>query len=224
MAVRLSPNLWSDTDFGPALFSYLSKCCLVPELPNNTGIWMESTDYYTKQLIGNMCIYTTHWLQPNVIPSASVNTSDTTEVHVEGQSAVEVSSLLIRRPISKNPLTTVVNTCSSQKSLAETSMSNCKDLESYYLYQFTEAERVMKPTEFWISKRSAWPILSETAIHILSVEATSCESERIFSFLGNLCQEKRSRLSSNKVHMLTLISRNLKTLQPLPDLPTAKLI
>ena len=151
---------------------------------------MEPTDYYAKQLIGNMCIYTIHWLQSKEIPVASIETNNGNEVykHVEDQNSSPVSTLLVLWPITKNPLAPIWN--SSQKSLVETSNLNWNELESYYLYQLTEAEQRVKPTEFWISKQSAWPILSTTAIHILSAETTSCESEQTFSFLGNLCQDK----------------------------------
>ncbi|KNG46889.1 transposase-like protein [Stemphylium lycopersici] len=50
--------------------------------------------------------------------------------------------------------------------------------------------------QYWIAMRSKYPCLSQFAIDILTIPASSCECERLFSELGDLLQPKRRAIGS----------------------------
>jgi hypothetical protein len=53
--------------------------------------------------------------------------------------------------------------------------------------------------------RSKYPCLSQFAIDILTIPASSCECERLFSELGDLLEPKRRAISSELLAALQLI-------------------
>jgi hypothetical protein len=58
---------------------------------------------------------------------------------------------------------------------------------------------------YWIAMRSKYPCLNQFAIDILTVPASSCECERLFSELGDLLEPKRRAIGSEQLAALQLI-------------------
>jgi hypothetical protein len=50
------------------------------------------------------------------------------------------------------------------------------------------------PIKYWIGLRDCYPNLSRMAIDVLSIPASSCECERMFSELGNLLEPRRRQI------------------------------
>lgn len=52
-------------------------------------------------------------------------------------------------------------------------------------------EYANNPIKYWVMMRDCYPSLSKLALDVLSIPASSCECERMFSKLGNLLEPRR---------------------------------
>ena len=66
------------------------------------------------------------------------------------------------------------------------------------------------PLEWWKINNIHYPLLAKIAKKYLSIRATSCPSERLFSFSGKIVSTLRNNLKPEKVNMLVFLSKNLK--------------
>ena len=66
----------------------------------------------------------------------------------------------------------------------------------------------LNPFEWWLSKKSKYPILTKIARIYLAAPATSTPSERLFSDAGNLLSEKRTRMDSELFKRIMFLKRN----------------
>jgi hypothetical protein len=64
------------------------------------------------------------------------------------------------------------------------------------------------PFEWWVNKKSKYPVLSRLARIYLAVPATSTPSERLFSDAGNLLTAKRSRMDPELFKRIMFLKRN----------------
>lgn len=64
------------------------------------------------------------------------------------------------------------------------------------------------PLAWWRTYASQFPDLAVVARSYLSVQATSCASERLFSKAGFIVSNRRSKLSREHVAMLTFMATN----------------
>ena len=64
------------------------------------------------------------------------------------------------------------------------------------------------PLEWWKSRQSSLPVLSEVARSVLAVPATSVPSERIFSKAGQIVSKRRASLKPNHVDMMIFLNKN----------------
>lgn len=64
------------------------------------------------------------------------------------------------------------------------------------------------PFEWWMSKKSKYPILAKMARIYLATPATSTPSERLFSDAGNILTSKRSRMNSELFKRIMFLKRN----------------
>lgn len=69
--------------------------------------------------------------------------------------------------------------------------------------------RVNDPLKWWESRKLIYPNLYAVALKRLCIPATSVPCERIFSKAGQICTEKRSRLTSDKISKILFINHNL---------------
>jgi hypothetical protein len=51
------------------------------------------------------------------------------------------------------------------------------------------------PIKYWVGLQDQYPNLSKLAFDVLSVPASSCECERVFSELGDLLEPRRRKIS-----------------------------
>jgi hypothetical protein len=64
------------------------------------------------------------------------------------------------------------------------------------------------PFEWWMNKKSKYPVLARLARIYLAVPATSTPSERLFSDAGNLLTPKRSRINAELFKRMMFLKRN----------------
>lgn len=65
------------------------------------------------------------------------------------------------------------------------------------------------PFEWWMSKKSKYPILAKMARIYLATPATSTPSERLFSDAGNLLTAKRTRMNPELFKRIMFLKRNI---------------
>lgn len=65
------------------------------------------------------------------------------------------------------------------------------------------------PLQWWQTNSLNLPTLSKFARKLLSIQATSVPSERLFSDAGELVSSRRSRLSAINIDMLLFVHNNL---------------
>jgi hypothetical protein len=61
------------------------------------------------------------------------------------------------------------------------------------------------PIKYWVALKGNYPTLSRFAIDILSIPASSCECERMFSELGDLLEPRRRNLGPQLLAALQCI-------------------
>ena len=57
------------------------------------------------------------------------------------------------------------------------------------------SEHAINPIKYWVELRDRYPNLSKLALDVLSIPASSCECERVFSELGDLLEPRRRGIS-----------------------------
>lgn len=72
------------------------------------------------------------------------------------------------------------------------------------------SDRKSNPYQYWLTRSSAWPELSNLALRYLSVVATSVPSERLFSSANNTLTDNRNRLDPERLSKL-LFLKSLET-------------
>lgn len=90
---------------------------------------------------------------------------------------------------------------------AQTQLSKC----SYFSEKTVNATD--DPYQYWGVNRLRFPNLAEAATKYLCAPCTSVESERLFSTVSNILDEKRNRLTAEKIEMLAFLNKNLSLLQ-----------
>jgi hypothetical protein len=63
------------------------------------------------------------------------------------------------------------------------------------------------PIRYWIGLRDRYPNLSRMAIDVLSIPASSCECERMFSELGDLLEPRRRQISRQLLAAIQCVRR-----------------
>jgi len=71
------------------------------------------------------------------------------------------------------------------------------DLDEYTRWKLEPwVPSVDNPVTYWLSRRRDYPNLTRLALDVLSIPASSCDCERMFSELGDLLRPKRRKISS----------------------------
>jgi hypothetical protein len=74
------------------------------------------------------------------------------------------------------------------------SINNAKDDDEFEQWKRSEpcvekgSNHANNPIKYWVELRSCYPNLSKLALNVLSIPASSCECERLFSELGDLLE------------------------------------
>ena len=91
-------------------------------------------------------------------------------------------------------------------------MTTTEKLESEldHYTKLPTADPESNPLDWWKANHEHYPLLAMIAKKYLSVSATSCPSERLFSTSGKIVTPLRNNLKPEKVNMLVFLSKNLK--------------
>lgn len=65
------------------------------------------------------------------------------------------------------------------------------------------------PYKYWGVNRQRFPDLAVSALNYLCAPCTSVESERLFSTVSSILDEKRNRLTAERAEMLAFLCKNL---------------
>jgi hypothetical protein len=65
------------------------------------------------------------------------------------------------------------------------------------------------PLQWWKEHQNAYPTLGKLAKKYLSMCATSCASERLFSAAGHICNSKRSSMTPDHLDQMVFLYVNL---------------
>jgi hypothetical protein len=74
---------------------------------------------------------------------------------------------------------------------------------------------IQKPVNWWNLMKGRYPILSDVAIRILSIPATSAASERNWSTFGFIHSKLRNKLHEKRVEKIVYMFWNLRILRSL---------
>ncbi|RAQ98781.1 hat domain-containing protein [Stemphylium lycopersici] len=84
---------------------------------------------------------------------------------------------------------------------AESSSSAASDLDEYKRWKRCEpraekgSEAANNPIIYWVGLRDRYPQLSRLALDVISIPASGCDCERMFSELGDLLEPRRQAIS-----------------------------
>lgn len=70
-----------------------------------------------------------------------------------------------------------------------------------------DSPNALNPTQYWMGLREQYPNLSRLALDILSIPASSCECERMFSELGDLLEPRRRNISPQLLAAIQCVRR-----------------
>ena len=74
-------------------------------------------------------------------------------------------------------------------------------------------KKFMDPLEYWINNKKRYPVLAEVAKKYLSAPPSLVPSESLFSETGIIDSNRRRRLLSERLEMLTFIKHNLVSMK-----------
>ena len=111
--------------------------------------------------------------------------------------------------------------------------SSLIDISSNYMFkkQFAQYLACVKEMmhdgtsclEWWRKNKEDFPLVAFVARSILSAQASSAETERLFSTAGYIISKYRTRLTGSRADKLILLSKFLKTERiPIPEDETAE--
>jgi hypothetical protein len=83
------------------------------------------------------------------------------------------------------------------------------DAERDEFAEFRSCKMKWGPTiPYWHANRAKFPVMERVAAAVLSAQATSVPSERLFSEAGELVSKRRTRLSDQNVNALVFCHEN----------------
>lgn len=88
------------------------------------------------------------------------------------------------------------------------SFNSEEELSHYKAMQVAPASR--SPLDFWKCQSTEFPILARVARRVFCISASSTQSERDFSSIGNTITDVRSRLSAKSVESIELVRWGLR--------------
>ena len=114
--------------------------------------------------------------------------------------AAKIPKVGILSKMKAKPMQPTINPCLSELEV---------ELDIYSKIEPTDRE----PLEFWKEHRYQLPVLTNLAIQILAIPASSAGSERRFSIAGKVCRPDRANLKPSKVAKLSKVANNMNSNQ-----------
>jgi hypothetical protein len=160
-------------------------------------------DAYFTQLLSNLCAWVTTDLRL-MRTFAAASESRAANLKPGSSAAVDpdplLSLLLGDSPVADGAVA---------RSTAEYSKQHITAEVHSFLNTQHRAEEARCPLEFWRQKEMQWPLLAVVAARVFTVMVTSCEAERTFSTAGNICTDRRARLTKQQVDDMVFIHQHV---------------
>ncbi|CAF1294550.1 unnamed protein product [Didymodactylos carnosus] len=88
--------------------------------------------------------------------------------------------------------------------------SQSRAMNEFEIYSKEEQiPKSLSSLEWWKSKQTKYPVLSELARKYLSIQSSSAPSERIFSTAGLITSDRRSRLTPDNADTIIFLNKNM---------------
>ena len=69
------------------------------------------------------------------------------------------------------------------------------------------SDHARNPIQYWVALRDRYPSLSKLALDVLSIPASNCECERMFSELGDLLEPRRRAIQPQLLAAIQCVQR-----------------
>ncbi|KAK6180910.1 hypothetical protein SNE40_008875 [Patella caerulea] len=114
--------------------------------------------------------------------------------------------------ISSGSLTGLLLQIEKRKKIRKTELSDREKFQKELL-MYEDGNNISSandPLAWWHEHQVTFPRLSKYARMYLSIPATSCSSERLFSWAGMISTKSRNRLHPKTVNQMLFLNRNLE--------------
>ncbi|RYN15529.1 hypothetical protein AA0113_g12768 [Alternaria arborescens] len=185
-----------------------------PEAPedhlaiNLNAAWRKANDYYTK-LDASPAYYSATCLHPYYKNYCSNSWREKPHWIVSNEAELQqlwarykpISLPITRpRPPRSGGIDDAIAALVNVEPENEVDISKIDELNRWRRYEPAwtkeQFEQEGNPVKYWISLRSRYPNLSRLAIDLLTIPASSCQCERLFSELGDLLEPRRRKIGS----------------------------
>ncbi|KAJ4945993.1 hypothetical protein JOQ06_023671, partial [Pogonophryne albipinna] len=113
------------------------------------------------------------------------------------------------RQEASSSLGSVLDEILEENQLEARSVSTSADVQVQTYLSEQTSPRKSNPLHYWKDNASRFPSLTAIATRFLCAPCTSVDSERLFSAVSNVLDEKRNRLSPDRVEMLIFLKKKL---------------
>ncbi|KAM3875860.1 zinc finger BED domain-containing protein 4-like [Diretmus argenteus] len=132
----------------------------------------------------------------------------------EPEAAVAEPTSKKKRQEASSSLGSILDEILEENQLESRSVSTSAEVQvQTYLLEQT-SNRKSNPLQYWKQNGSRFPPLADVATKFLCAPCTSVDSERLFSAVSNVLDEKRNRLSADHVEKLIFLRKNLHLILP----------
>jgi hypothetical protein len=123
----------------------------------------------------------------------------------------------VRRPkVVSNDIDDAIDALIDPEATAAAAAADDSDLDEYQRWKKWEpraekgSEAANNPIKYWVGLRDRYPNLARMALDLISIPASSCECERMFSELGDLLEPRRRAISPQLLAAIQCVRRWLK--------------
>jgi hypothetical protein len=123
----------------------------------------------------------------------------------------------VRRPkVVSNDMNDAIDALIDPEATAAAAAANDVDLDRYQRWKTWEpraekgSEATNNPIKYWVGLRDRYPNLARMALDLISISASSCDCERMFSKLGDLLEPQRRAISPQLLAAIQCVRRWLK--------------
>jgi hypothetical protein len=123
----------------------------------------------------------------------------------------------VRRPrVVSNDIDDAIDALIDPEATAAAAAADDSDLDEYQRWKKWEpraekgSEAANNPIKYWVGLRDRYPNLAHMALDLISIPASSCECERMFSELGDLLEPRRRAISPQLLAAIQCVRRWLK--------------
>ena len=88
----------------------------------------------------------------------------------------------------------VVNAELSGDAALDDEYDNWRKYEPRWTREYYESNKAESPVKYWLRLQPQYPHLAQLALDVLTIPASSCDCERMFSELGDLLEPKRQKI------------------------------